>query len=98
VEKYPRVTELFYERNPAPPAELTIVHADIFEYVNYLPPTSLDGIFFDSALPEPFWDDEALWDKFMPLLIRALRPGEPSFRSFQQYRSCASNSCVFSTA
>jgi len=75
VEKYPRVTELFYERNPQVPASLEIVHADIFAYVQSIPEASFDGIFFDPALPPPLWDDPGLWDAFVPTLVRALRPG-----------------------
>ena len=75
VEKYPRVTELFYQRHPQPPAALEIVHADIFEYAPTLAAASFDGIFFDPALPSPLWDDQTLWDAFVPVLLRALRPG-----------------------
>ncbi len=75
VEKYPRVTELFYERNPQVPASLEIVHADIFEYVQSIPEASFDGIFFDPALPPPLWDDDGLWDAFVPKLVRTLRHG-----------------------
>jgi len=75
VEKYPRVTELFYERNRKVPASLEIVHADIFAYVHSIPEASFDGIFFDPALPPPLWDDDGLWDAFVPTLVRTLRPG-----------------------
>jgi spermidine synthase len=75
VEKYPRVTELFYQHHPQPPEALEIVHADIFEFAHTLAPASFDGIFFDPALPEPLWDDQVLWDAFVPVLVRALRPG-----------------------
>lgn len=75
VEKYPRVTELFYGRDPQVPAALEIMHADIFECAQLLPEASFDGIFFDPALPTPLWDDQALWDAFVPTLVRTLRPG-----------------------
>ena len=75
VEKYPQVTELFYQRHPHPPAALEVVHADIFEYAQTLAAASFDGIFFDPALPGSLWDDQALWDAFVPVLLRALRPG-----------------------
>ena len=75
VEKYPRVTELFYERNPQVPGSLEIVHADIFAYVQSISEESFDGIFFDPALPPPVWDDYGLWDVFVPTLVRILRPG-----------------------
>jgi spermidine synthase len=75
IELYPRVTELFRERHPSPPDTLDIVHADIFTYAATLEPHSFDGMFFDPALPEPLWDDVDLWDRFMPTLLRALRPG-----------------------
>src|SRR4030095_7174345 len=75
VEKYPRVTELFYERNPQVPASLEIVHADIFAYVQSIPEASFDGIFFDPALPAQLWDDDGLWDAFVPRLVRTLRHG-----------------------
>lgn len=75
VEKYPRVIELFRERHPELPAALEIVRADFFEYVRDLPPASFDGIFFDPALPDAMWEDQALWDETVPLLVRVLKPG-----------------------
>ncbi|KIO50146.1 class I SAM-dependent methyltransferase [Nitrosospira sp. NpAV] len=76
IEKFPRVIELFRERNPSPPSTLEIVHADFFEYIQRMEPESLDGIFFDPYLvPVSLWDDEALWMEVMPAVTRALRRG-----------------------
>ena len=76
IEKFPRVIELFRERNPSPPPTLEIVHADFFEYIQRMEPESLDGIFFDPYLvPVSLWDDEALWMDVMPAVTRALRRG-----------------------
>lgn len=76
IEKFPRVIELFRERNPSPPPALEIVHADFFEYIQRIEPESLDGIFFDPYLvPVSLWDDEALWMEVMPAVMRALRRG-----------------------
>jgi predicted methyltransferase len=76
IEKFPRVIELFRERNPSPPPTLEIVHADFFEYIQQMEPESLDGIFFDPYLvPVSLWDDEALWMDVMPAVTRALRRG-----------------------
>jgi spermidine synthase len=76
IEKFPKVIELFRERNPSPPPALGIVEADFFEYIHEIEPESLDGIFFDPYLvPVTLWDDEALWNEVMPAVTRALRPG-----------------------
>ena len=76
IEKFPRVIELFRERNPSPPPTLEIVHADFFEYIQRMEPESLDGIFFDPYLvPVSLWDDEALWMDVMPAVTRSLRRG-----------------------
>ena len=76
IEKFPRVIELFRERNPSPPQTLEIVHADFFEYIQRMEPESLDGIFFDPYLvPVSLWDDEALWMDVMPAVTRSLRRG-----------------------
>lgn len=76
IEKFPRVIELFRERNPSPPLALEIIHADFFEYIQRMEPESLDGIFFDPYLvPVSLWDDEALWMEVMPAVTRALRKG-----------------------
>lgn len=76
IEKFPRVIELFRERNPSPPPTLEIVHADFFEYIQRMEPESLDGIFFDPYLvPVSLWDDEALWMEVMPAVTRTLRRG-----------------------
>ena len=44
VEKYAKVIELFYERNPTLPAVLEIVHADFFDYITRLEPGRPDFI------------------------------------------------------
>ena len=75
VEKYPRVIQLFRQRHPELPRTLEIVEADFFEYVHLLGPMSLDGIFFDPWLPREIATDRAFWDRVMPLVVRALRPG-----------------------
>jgi spermidine synthase len=74
IEKYPQVIELFRERHPAPPSTLEIVCADFFEHIRTLPPASFDGIFCDPALPDSIWEDQALWNEVVPLLVRLLRP------------------------
>jgi predicted methyltransferase len=75
VEKYPKVVEIFRERQPALPDSLEIVVADFFDYVETLEPSSLDGIFFDPAIPGDVSSDEELWDRTMPFVVRALRDG-----------------------
>jgi spermidine synthase len=75
IEIYQEVIDLFYARNPAPPPTLEIVRADFFSYVHALPPSSLDGVFFDPALPESLWDDREFWNGLMPAIVRSLRPG-----------------------
>jgi predicted methyltransferase len=76
IEKFPRVIELFRERNPSPPSALEIVHADFFQYIHRTDAESLDGIFFDPYLvPVSLWDDEQLWMEVMPAVTRVLRQG-----------------------
>lgn len=75
VEKYAEVVQLFRERHPVVPPALEIIEADFFEYVKELEPASFDGIFFDPWLPRDVANDEALWQRVMPLVIRALKPG-----------------------
>lgn len=76
IEKFPKVIELFRERNPSPPAPLEIVEADFFEYIHQMKPESVDGIFFDPYLvPVSLWDEEELWMKVMPAVTRTLRQG-----------------------
>lgn len=74
IEKYPQVETWFRERHAVPP-NLEIVIADFFEYVETIKPESLDGIFFDPALPMKMWNDEALWKRVTPLIVRSIRPG-----------------------
>jgi SAM-dependent methyltransferase len=75
VEKYPKVVDLFRARHPELPGTLEIVVADFFDYAGTLEPSSLDGIFFDPAIPGDVASDEALWDRVMPSAVRALRHG-----------------------
>jgi predicted methyltransferase len=75
VEKYPKVVELFRSQHAALPECLEIVVADFFDYVETLEPSSLDGVFFDPAIPGDVASDEALWDRAMPFVVRALRDG-----------------------
>ena len=76
VEKYQRVIDLFRAQHPNAPAALEIVCADFFAFICTLTPSSLDGIFFDPYFGSTIgWDDQALWDQVVPLLVRSLRPG-----------------------
>jgi len=75
VERYGEVIELFRERHPNPPPALEIVEADVFEHYAAVPPASLDGVFFDPFMPAELESQKALWDEFMPMVIRSLRPG-----------------------
>lgn len=75
VEFYDEVIRLFRERHPALPSSLEIRRDDFFEYVRSLEPSSLDGLFFDPALPESTWSDASFWDEIVPVMARALRPG-----------------------
>ena len=85
VEKYAKVIELFYERNPTLPAVLEIVHADFFDYITKLEPGAIDGILFDPHLPKPLREDEALWNAVVPQLVRALRVGGALVPCFSTY-------------
>jgi spermidine synthase len=75
VERYSRVIELFRERHPSPPPPLHIVEADLFEYFDTVAAESLDGVFFDPFMPAALENEQRVWDEFMPLVLRALRPG-----------------------
>ncbi len=75
VERYPQVIDLFRSRYANVPATLEIVNADWFAFIESAPAESVDGIFFDPALPESMWNDGALWDRVTPLMRRALRVG-----------------------
>lgn len=75
VEVYDEVIRIFRERCSPVPLSLEIVHADFFELVRGLVPSSVDGLFFDPALPEPTWTDASFWDEIVPIMARALRPG-----------------------
>lgn len=75
VEYYEEVIRLFRDRCSTWPSSLEIVRGDFFEYIRGVTPSSLDGVFFDPALPEPIWSDTTFWDDMVPLIERALRPG-----------------------
>jgi spermidine synthase len=75
VELYDEVIRLFKDRCTGSPPQLQIVQGDFFEYIRNLKPSSLDGLFFDPALPEPTWSDACFWDEVVPLMVRTLRPG-----------------------
>lgn len=75
VEKYQRVIDLFYEKHKQLPGNLEIVHADFWDYVDSLDSSSVDGIFFDPALPKPLWDDREFWANLIPKMVRILKPG-----------------------
>lgn len=75
VEIYQTVIDLFKEKHPVLPPSLSILNTDFFRLVRTLPESSLDGIFFDPALPESMWDDGPFWDEVMPAIVRTLRPG-----------------------
>ena len=76
VEKYRQVIDLFLAQQAGPlPQSLDIVCADIFDYVNTLPPNSLDGIFFDPEFSPGMLDDRELMGEFIPRLLRPVRPG-----------------------
>jgi spermidine synthase len=75
VEIYQTVIDLFKKEYPVLPPGLDILNADFFRLVHTLPESSLDGIFFDPALPESMWDDGPFWDEVIPAIIRTLRPG-----------------------
>lgn len=75
VEIYQTVIDLFKRKYPVLPPGLNILNTDFFKLVHTLPESSLDGIFFDPALPESMWDDGPFWDEVMPAIIRTLRPG-----------------------
>ena len=75
IERYARVIELFHEKHPEPPPALHIVRADVFDHFQHLAPESVDGIFFDPFMPSELENQQDLWDAFMPLARRALRPG-----------------------
>jgi len=75
IEIYDEVIRLFGESCPEPPPTLRIVRGDFFEHIRTIPPASLDGIFFDPALPTALWSDAPFWDEIVPVMARALRPG-----------------------
>lgn len=75
VELYEKVIDLFKKEHLLLPSTLNIVNADFFSLVHTLPESSLDGIFFDPALPDSMWNDGPFWDGLMPAVVHALRPG-----------------------
>ncbi|MCP2257414.1 Methyltransferase domain-containing protein [Streptoalloteichus tenebrarius] len=75
LELFPEVIDLFRERHPELPPTLHIEQGDFFEKVHDLPTESIDGMFFDPALDMEVWQDEEVWRRVMPEVVRALRPG-----------------------
>ncbi len=75
VERYPQVVDIFRTRHPEAPPTLDIVCADWFTFIESAPAEGVDGIFFDPALPESTWNDGDFWDRFTPLMHRALKVG-----------------------
>jgi predicted methyltransferase len=75
IERYPGVIDLFRSSHPQVPESLEIIHSDWFEFIKTVPRESVDGIFFDPALPESVWTDGPFWDRVVPLMHRALRIG-----------------------
>ena len=75
VEKHGEVISLFRERHPDAPAALEIVEADILDHVDTLEADSLDGIFFDPYFPPSMLEDRRLWERLVPAMRRAIRPG-----------------------
>ncbi|GAA0477125.1 class I SAM-dependent methyltransferase [Streptomyces sp. NPDC046215] len=75
LELFDEVEELFRDRHPHLPGNLTVERGDFFQRVFALPSESIDGMFFDPALDMEVWKDEALWARTMPEVVRALRPG-----------------------
>jgi predicted methyltransferase len=75
IERYPRVIDLFRASHPQIPEKLEIIRSDWFEFIETVPRESVDGIFFDPALPDSAWDNGPFWDRVVPLMHRALRIG-----------------------
>jgi spermidine synthase len=75
VELHDDVIQMFRTRCPNPPRALRIVLGDFFDWIRAVEPESLDGIFFDPALPRSRWDDAKFWDERVPWMRRAIRRG-----------------------
>jgi spermidine synthase len=75
VELHEDVIRTFRGRCPHPPGALRIVHGDFFHWIRTVEPDSLDGIFFDPALPRRLWDDTKFWDEHVTWMRRAIRRG-----------------------
>ena len=76
VEYYDEVVRLFRERYASLlPSSLSIEVGDFFDYVRMVEPSTIDGIFFDPALPESVWSNGSFWDEVVPIMARCLRPG-----------------------
>ncbi|SNY53572.1 class I SAM-dependent methyltransferase [Paractinoplanes atraurantiacus] len=76
IEVYPEVIEQFEQKHPDRPANLEIVRADFFEYIESVPTGTVDGLMLDPWLPRAMRDDAAWWDNLMRTQItRILRPG-----------------------
>ena len=89
VELRAEIITAFTAGGAAPP-NLEILCDDFFAFVRRVPDASVDGIFFDPALPARVWNDEAFWNREVPQMTRVLRPGgalipffstEPSLRT-----------------
>ncbi|HEY6309537.1 MAG TPA: hypothetical protein VIY52_01830 [Streptosporangiaceae bacterium] len=74
VEKYGKVIELFRSEHPVIPDNLEIVHEDFFDFIETLPESSLDGVFFDPELLRELFEDKNFVEDFMSKIIAALRP------------------------
>jgi predicted methyltransferase len=74
VEKYDKVIDLFRSGQPVLPDNLDIVHTDFFDFIETLPESSLDGVFFDPELPRDLFEDKSFVDHFMSRITAALRP------------------------
>jgi spermidine synthase len=75
VELHKDVIRMFSSRCPSPPSSLSIVNDDFFHWIRRVEAESLDGIFFDPALPRHEWDDAKFWDEQVTWMRRAIRPG-----------------------
>ena len=75
IEIHPEVIRLFRAAHPDLPSALHIVNADFFDWIEAVESSTLDGIFFDPALPVRVWKDMSFWDRHMPAIARSLRPG-----------------------
>jgi hypothetical protein len=75
VELHPEVMRLFESQHHVIPTSLELTSDDFFAWVRRVAPGSLDGIFFDPALPSRIWADASFWQEHMPWIVRAIRVG-----------------------